>query len=283
MIDFAEVKHLENFEEIPPVQVFEIVKAGDWQGEIEKARRTFDAHKAELERMIKEAGTLEVRDQATDQQAVEYGTQAQTLIKTIKSELKRLIETKEIEEVLSFVSQARNIAKNYIDPLEVIKKDMVTKRDRWLAEERRKQAEAEDRARKEAAELQEKLRLEARERAEAEAKERAEKEASEKGVPVETIEVKVEPVPEIIIPDPILPQAQATVRAESGSGTAFQKTEWTYALEEKGEDGIDPFDRVPNEYKLLNDAEIRRQIKLGVRDIPGLRIFEKSKSQFRSR
>ena len=250
--------------------VFEIVKIGDWQSQIEQARKTFDAHKVELDRMVEDAGALVVKNQATEMQCTEMGTQAQGLIKKIELARKKIIE-----EPSDFVTRVNNLARIYREPLENIKIDLGAKRDRWLAEERRKQAEAEALARKEAAELQERLNREAKERAEAEAKARAEAEAAEKGVAVETIEVKVEPVPEIVIPDPILPQASATVRAGSGSGTAFQKTEWTF-------DVLD-LKQVPLEFIMLNESEVKRQIKLGIREIPGLKIFERAKSQFRSR
>jgi hypothetical protein len=39
---------------------------------------------------------------------------------------------------------------------------------------------------------------------------------------------------------------------------------------------------VPAEYKVVNDQAVRDAIKMGIRTIPGIRIYEESKTVFRT-
>lgn len=61
------------------------------------------------------------------------------------------------------------------------------------------------------------------------------------------------------------PVTVAPVRTASGA-TATTKEHWKFAVEQ--------FGQVPSMYLILNEVAVRRAIAGGVRDIPGLRIFD---------
>ncbi len=103
---------------------------------------------------------------------------------------------------------------------------------------------------------QEKLRLEEEERlrklAEKEQK-RLEKKAEKRG--------ETPPPP---MPIPIVPQVAKTVKTEAGSASI--KTYWTWEL-------VD-INKVPREYMELNEKAVNMAVKMGIREIPGIRIFQ---------
>lgn len=103
---------------------------------------------------------------------------------------------------------------------------------------------AEESARKVAAELQKKLDAEAR------------------AADVEPVKVEA----------PVIRKAPTKVRTEEA--TSYQHTEWTHEIE-------DP-DKVPREYLMVDEKEIRKAVKAGVREIPGVKIFEKTTTRFRT-
>jgi hypothetical protein len=75
------------------------------------------------------------------------------------------------------------------------------------------------------------------------------------------------------------PKVQATkTKARTAAGTSYQHKEWKWA-EIEGK-----FDEVPAEYKLtiLDAKKIGEAVKAGVREIPGINIFELSDTRFRS-
>ena len=64
------------------------------------------------------------------------------------------------------------------------------------------------------------------------------------------------------------------LRTESGS--AYTITEWTWDRENV------QFDLVPNEYKALDEAKITKAVKAGIRNIPGIRIYQVERVRFRT-
>lgn len=244
----------------------------DYGKELLKVQRTFESYRDELKQIEARATAIRVVDDSTRMMALEFGAQSQALIKKIKVKMEGMIQ-----EPNDYVGKVRNIAKGLIEPLESIKKQSGAKIDTWLAEERRRKAELEEKARREARELQDRLNREAREKAEAEARARAEEEAKERNVPVEEVPVVVAPVEEVKIFEPVVEQTPTTVRAESGAGTAFQKDgRWVYKVVDMA--------KVPVEFLLTNGPLINQKIKFGVREIPGLEIYQEDrKTMFRGR
>lgn len=92
----------------------------------------------------------------------------------------------------------------------------------------------------------------------------AQKAASEvqKKIDREAKRAGIEPVQ---VPAPVVPQETAPVRTESGT-TSYVPV-WDFELV-KIED-------VPHKYLMLDAPAIRNAIKAGIRDIPGIKIFEK--------
>ena len=66
-------------------------------------------------------------------------------------------------------------------------------------------------------------------------------------------------------PAPIMARPQATTRAEGG-GMATAKKSWKFEIVNE--------EKLPRRYLKPNEAQIRADIAVGVKDIPGVRIFE---------
>lgn len=73
---------------------------------------------------------------------------------------------------------------------------------------------------------------------------------------------KVEPV---VMPKMVVPQRKEVVRTEKG--TASTRYVWDFEVTNFGE--------VPHRYMMVDEKEIKKAINAGIRDIPGVRIFEK--------
>lgn len=108
----------------------------------------------------------------------------------------------------------------------------------------------------------------ARRKAEADAREAAEKlqekvnaEAAEAGVPAP------------IVAAPVLPDQGTVTRAESGT-SAFVRKEWTFEI-------TDPA-AIPREYLIPDERRIREAVRMGIREIAGVKIFEKSSTVLRT-
>jgi hypothetical protein len=69
-----------------------------------------------------------------------------------------------------------------------------------------------------------------------------------------------------------IPKAPGITRTETGSASV--RKVWTWE--------VDHADDVPKEYWVLNDAMIEKQVKAGVRNIPGIKIFQKESTTFRT-
>ncbi|MCB2188623.1 MAG: hypothetical protein KQJ78_19555 [Deltaproteobacteria bacterium] len=79
-------------------------------------------------------------------------------------------------------------------------------------------------------------------------------------------------VASVELPAPIVPPAPSVTRTESGSSHG-QKT-WAFEV-------IDP-QQVPGKYKIVDEKAIRRDVRAGVREIPGVKIFQEEKLVIRS-
>jgi len=62
----------------------------------------------------------------------------------------------------------------------------------------------------------------------------------------------------------------ANLILEVEDGTLNQKNEWVFEIEN--------FEKIPLEYLTINEKKIKEAVKLGVRTISGIRIFEKQKT-----
>lgn len=132
------------------------------------------------------------------------------------------------------------------------------------AEERRAREEA---ARKEK-KRQEQLRLEreAEERRRAEEAEQADDPTLDRAPAPEPVQ---EPEREL---QPIQPQVRKTTYGQSGASFTAKKV-WTFEMED--------ISKVPPQFLSLDETKVNQAIRAGLRDIPGLRIFEKSVASIR--
>lgn len=270
--------------------------------DLDVIRPRFEDYKAEAARIATDAKALVVQDDESLNIAVMLGGNAKKISRAIDAQRKAIIL-----EPADFVKGVNAMCKAITDSLdeaEKVAKQKIGQHQARIEMERRK---AEEAARKAAAELQAKLQAEADEanrkareeasriaRAEIEArlakeaeartklaeenkkeaKARAIREAEEIKAAVEKAEAEAKKheieAPTVIAP--VIPETQKAVRTETAS--AHQRKVWSFEVTDSA--------LVPNEYKLVDDALIRDAIKAGLRIIPGVRIFEETKTIFRT-
>jgi hypothetical protein len=76
----------------------------------------------------------------------------------------------------------------------------------------------------------------------------------------------------VTVATPVVPEVAKVTRTVEGS--ASQRKEWTHEI-------LNP-DEVPREYCSVDERLIRKAVKGGVREIPGVRIYEDYITSFRS-
>lgn len=143
-----------------------------------------------------------------------------------------------------FVKAVNSLAKAFQERLKIVENDLKKKiSDRQYKLELERR-EKERKAREEAERLQKKL----------------DEEAKEKGI--ESVKVVA----------PVMPAPAKVTRTETGQ--SHQRMEWTFEIQDEA--------KVPREYLAVNEQKIRQAVKMGVREIPGVRIFEKASTVFRT-
>ncbi len=106
------------------------------------------------------------------------------------------------------------------------------------------------------------------------ARARAEEKASASGRSAEQIELAGEAAASRIeARAPIPEEPQKTIY--TGSGTVSVRKRWTYAVEN--------LDEIPRKYLALDGRSLQKDIDQGIREVPGVRIFEESGISGRTR
>lgn len=214
---------------------------------------------------------LEVTDANSMAEAAERGVKVKNAIKKLEDMRKEVVGPLNDQ-----VKEVNNKFKFFTEPLEKAKDTLNAKMVAFQrAEMARVQAEREraERARQEELEKIRKEKEEAEAALEAKKKiindERlsAEKESELKQM-IEDEEKEMLEMAELerqqtLVPTVIEP-VQKTVRTLSGAKATF-KERWTYEVVTLNE--------VPNEYLMADNTAIKKAISMGVRDIPGLRIY----------
>jgi len=149
-----------------------------------------------------------------------------------------------IEQPNEFVKSVNSFCKIFTERLQSIENLMKSKIGQYRAVQEQKRREAEIAAKKAADDLQKKL----------------DEEAKVTG----TEPVKVE--------TPIIAKKESITRTETGS--AHGRKIWAFEI-------VD-VKAVPREYLVVSDTLIRDAVKGGIRQIPGVEIFEKSVTTFRT-
>lgn len=247
--------------------------------DLDVVRPRFDDYKLEASQIAKDAKTLEVKDDESLNIAVMIGGNAKKISRAIDVKRKEIILYPQ-EFVKGVNAMCRAITES-LDEAERITKQKIGQHQARIEMERRKQEEA---ARKAAAELQDKLRREAEEVnrqareeaasiAEGEARKRKASEAEiEAARQAAEAEAKLHEIEAPTVVAQVIPETQKAVRTETAS--AHQRKVWSFEV-------LDAT-LVPVEFKIVDQALIRDAVKMGTRSIPGVRIFEETKTVFRT-
>jgi hypothetical protein len=185
-----------------------------------------------------------IQDQETNARAVELGN----TLKKINKQL-QLHQDYFVRPHNEYVKSVRNIFKRFTEPMGTEERNLARKVSdfrRFLENERlRKEAEAR------------RLALELQKKAEDEAKKSA-----DEGAPYVPVALAV----------PVTPEVPKVTRTAEGS--ASQRKDWTFKV-------LDP-DKVPRDYMVVDEKLIRKAVKGGVREIPGVEIYEDFITSFRA-
>lgn len=177
----------------------------------------------------------------------EADNQRAVVLGTSAKKLAKQIDDKRkqiIADPNDFVKSVNSFAKIFTDKLGVVEDTLKRKISQYRVAQEQKRREEEKRAREEAAKIQAALNAD----------------AEKKGIEA----------PQVVAP--IIPKAPAAVRTETGAASG--RKVWTFELED--------LDKVPREWLRLDEIKVRDAIRAGVRDIPGIRIFEEEKTVFRT-
>jgi chromosome segregation ATPase len=282
--------------------------------DLDVIRPRFDDYKREAKAIVASASALAVTDDKTLADVVELGGRAKRIAANIEAQRKAIIA-----EPQEYIDGVNGICRSITESLVVMKnskKDITNpqcaenvlkgKYAQYQSRLEMERLERERKAREEAAALQRKLDEEAaeanrkaaeearkraeeeqrikREKEEAEARERgakkAEMEALAKKAEAERLlairqaeeEAEKNAVQAPVVAAPVVQEAPRVTRTEAGS--ASQRKVWEFRV-------VDPL-LVPREFLLVSDNKVRDAVKMGTRSIPGIEIFETSKTVFRT-
>lgn len=258
---------------------------------LEAAKPAFTAHVAAVEKMVADARALIVKDDGSLKFAVALGGEAKKIARALEAKASEVTEeaSSYVKAVNGFVKLfterlVSNPKKSNTDCIEAVLKKKVGDYQYKVELERRKQEEAAKRAKAElqakldaeAAEANRKAREEAARKAEEEARKNAaseaEIEAAKKAAEEEAAKHAIEAP---TLPDPVFQKSDTVIRTETGAA-AFSRKPWKYEVTNLSE--------VPGEYteRVINQQAVKDAIKQGVREIPGLRIYQDNQINFRA-
>lgn len=209
---------------------------------LDRAKHVLMQYRSAIQAMQSEATELAIESDADEARAAEMAAQARALLKQIEEKQKQIVE-----EPQRFVKAVQSFTLPFRKDLEAITEQIKRKLAAYGYRKELARREAEKRAQQEAERLQREMDKRAR-------------------------KAGVEPVN--IVP-PVLPDKREPVRTESG--TTSYVAVWDYEVEDAS--------KIPARYLLpdpTNRAAVMEAIRAGVREIPGLRIFEKMQVRTRA-
>ncbi len=212
-------------------------------------RAELSQYETACEELTQEALEMTITGPKGEAAAVTLGSKMDALVKEIERRRKSMVE-----EPNQYVKSINNLAKVYQEKLNPGITSLKGKLSAYAYEKRieaQRKAEAEAKAR---AELQAKIDAETA-RLNAEAKSR-----DENAKPIEAPKIEA----------PLTAEPPKTTRTEVGKAT--QVTTWAFNV-------VDPA-KVPAEYLVVDEKRIRQAVKDGIRQIPGVEIFEETKTRF---
>lgn len=190
---------------------------------------------------------------------------ATDLVKAIKDRAKQIEEerTRLVKPFNEGVKQINGRFKAMLAPLQDAETEVKGKILSFQREEEKKAREEQQRLE------QERLKREQEERKRLEAEEDARKAEMEEGEEYDRPAMPVAPAP---VAAPVASSFRPTTYGQTGAVSTVKK-QWASEL-------VD-ITQVPAEYLLLDQVKVNQAIRAGLRDIPGLRIFEKEILQVR--
>jgi len=225
-----------------------------------------------------QAKAVKVDSDATLQDAVSIGGKSKKALKDIELQRKQIIS-----EPKGFVDSVNGYCKMITGKLAEAEETLKQKINTYKYQQELERRKAEEAARKAAQELQARLDREAAEanrKAREEAARLAEEEARKRTASQAEIdaarkkaeaEVKEREIQAPVVPAPIVPKAENITRTESGS--SYQRKVWTAEIEDESQ--------VPREYLMVDTKKINDSVRMGVRSILGVKIYEKTSTSFR--
>ena len=208
----------------------------------------------EIERMKAQAMAHVVTDEASQNEAITMAGQAKKLATAIEKKRKEVIEAPG-----EFVKTVNNFVKVFRDTLDEIDRKLKAGMQAHMTRVQMQQRETQERARIEVEKIQ--RELDARAAALNAQRELDARAAAKKGEPVK-------PVVEDILPPIIIPTVvpvQKVFRSETGSSVHLRK-DWEWEV-------LD-ISLIPRKYLALDKVSVNQAIKAGIREIPGIRIYE---------
>lgn len=269
---------------------------------LQAVRHQFTEYLARVQDMARDAELMEVGNDEQLKFAVALGGEAAKISKRIDAKRKEVTS-----EASDFVKSVNGFCKEYTERLN----DVVTVTKKKIGEyqyrqelERRKQVEA---ARKAATELQDRLRREAEE-ANRKSREEATRKAEEESARLRAIaeeearkrmasedelksmreqlerdtaealrkaeeDARRHAVQAPAVMTPFIPEQERIARADTGAAAHVRKA-WKAEVEDDAQ--------VPREYLAVDMKRINDAVRMGVREIPGVRIYEDITTVIRS-
>jgi len=271
------------------VKVPEILESGPHMAlmpphpfDIEKLKESLQPEIIKLKGMVEESRDFKVVRPETHTRAIEMASQMAKLVKSVDGTRKELINPYGlvVKEVNAMAKMIKDLAKKATRSL----KDKLGAYSAEQAELQRriaqKAAEEEAAVRRKVLEEERKKDLERQERERKEAIERQKDlDAKAKAAGVEAVEVKIPEVVDPGIQEPVIvvPKEVAGGPTKTEEGTSFTVKTWKF--------NVISLDQVPNEFilKAVDSKSVKAAIDAGVREIPGLKIYEHSDVRIRTK
>ena len=247
--------------------------------DLEAVQTALAPYHAQVEAMITEASALKVVDEASNTRATEIGNMARKIEKAVEA----IKQEEPYRQAREFLNGIGNLIKGFTEPLKMqvvapLKAQQSAYADRLILEQQRREAAAREAARIQQAKVDAEARA-IREEAERKAKEaekllKKEKDEAARAALQKTIEEEraaaAAPTPQVIAP--VVEQAPTVTR--TGAGSSFAKRPWTHVIVDTN--------LIPRDYLTVDEQAIRRAITAGIREIPGVRIYQETQINYRS-
>lgn len=215
----------------------------------------FDEFEPIMAEIQEKADAHEVVDDASSGQCAEMATQARKVMNEIEKKRKSVLAPYQ-----AVTGAVNSCCKSIKDRLLSVQRLLEGKNQPYLIEQERQRREAEEAARKEAE----------RQRREAEAARKA-------------AEKKNEPAPEVVEPVAVAVAPPAETKLKSEHGTQGVVTEWVWEILDLQALPSPCFQSRAKQIEGAVTPWINAQVKAGVREIPGVRVFQKQVVKTRAR